>query len=593
MPYGFSTTVELMENVPLTPNYEHTVDFYTKELQTIYFNSKVKQSATFTMLSYQRHNSGVIRLQIGMDILDKVNYLRFVNSANENKYFYAFVTGIGYVNENCTEIAYSIDVIQTWMFDYTLNPCYVEREHASTDNVGDNRVDEGLETGEYITAGVELLFKWNFANTSFFLQATQSPIGAQHSSVEGNVYSSLYLKNCPTVAVLENELDAFKNGATQSLDPILSIGQYPSEFWDTTNNTVRYREQTLLLDQTIGFGAFTALDPVTVGTKTYTPKNNKMYCYPYNFMTFESPDGSSNILKYENFRNNNEHKFWCLFSVFPQVESICVPEDYESLNYTINFTHALTCKSYPTCGVASDAYQAWLAQNKYSMPIAMALVESGALGGSTVNSSGFSHSSGKFGGVGGLLQSIKNSASSKKVIHDLGVLKGAAKNLDNSLMTNMITMGEGANVLGDILGADFGSLGTAAKEVGLQLASIMGHKALPDTVATKANAAGVLHNAAFDNYKIYYTKIRPEYAEIIDNYFTCYGYAVKKVKVPATRTRVWWNYVKTVGCTISGNVPAEADEKITAIYDRGVTFWHTPVNMFRYDLDNHILNVGD
>ena len=75
----FYTGVQLMENVPVTPNYEHTIRFATKAAQTTYFNSKIRTSCNFNFLSYQRHNSGVIRVQVGMDILDKVNYMRFIN----------------------------------------------------------------------------------------------------------------------------------------------------------------------------------------------------------------------------------------------------------------------------------------------------------------------------------------------------------------------------------------------------------------------------------------------------------------------------------------------------------------------------------
>ena len=41
--------------------------------------------------------------------------------------------------------------------------------------------------------------------------------------------------------------------------------------------------------------------------------------------------------------------------------------------------------------------------------------------------------------------------------------------------------------------------------------------------------------------------IKKEFAEIIDNYFTMFGYAVKKYKVPNVRglqKREKWNYVK-------------------------------------------------
>lgn len=594
----FATMVTLMAGVPLDPLYKHTLTFANFAAQTTYFESKrVFTPATFNFISYQRHNSGVIKLEAPINILGTVNYLSFVNAnyqgqgnLHEAKTFYAFITDIAYISDTVVAISYSIDVLQTWMFDYTVNPCYVEREHANSDNLGDNRVDEGLETGEYICAGVEQILPWTFADTAFILQATQSPIGGQHTSVEGNVYSSLYLKVCPTVAVLENELDNFKQGATQSLEPIISISQFPKRYLDE-NEKPTYREWDLTLDQSIGLGPFMAVDPASTQQITYTPKNNKLYGYPYNYMVFESPDGSSNILKFENFLNNNIHKFWSLLSIYPEVETMCAPENYESTTYIVNFRQALYCKNYPVCGVASDSYQAWLAQNKFSMPIAMAMVEGGALGGGTTISGthGGSHHSGKIDQ--GALEAGSKLLRQVPIVQGLDLLTATGKAyMDNrTIMSDMITAGKGVSMIGDVLSGDFGSVGDVAREVGLQLASIAGHKAVPDTAVTKSGAAGILHNAALDNYKIYYTKIRPEYAEIIDNYFTCFGYATHVVKVPNTTGRRNWNYVKTVGCTISGNIPSEAEDKITAIFDRGVTFWHDPSTIHNYSANNDIV----
>ena len=98
-----------------------------------------------------------------------------------------------------------------------------------------------------------------------------------------------------------------------------------------------------------------------------------------------------------------------------------------------------------------------------------------------------------------------------------------------------------------------------------------------------------------DCYKIHYVKIRPEYAEIIDNYFSCFGYAIHKVKVPDITSRQQWNYIKTKGCTIKKNVennkavPMEAERAICAIFDKGITFWHNPYNIHNYNLNNPIV----
>lgn len=82
--------------------------------------------------------------------------------------------------------------------------------------------------------------------------------------------------------------------------------------------------------------------------------------------------------------------------------------------------------------------------------------------------------------------------------------------------------------------------------------------------------------------------VRKEYARMIDDYFTMFGYAVHRVKKPNRSSRPHWNYVKTVGATVTGSVPADDMRKICNIYDNGVTFWKNGSEVGQYNLDNTV-----
>ena len=88
-------------------------------------------------------------------------------------------------------------------------------------------------------------------------------------------------------------------------------------------------------------------------------------------------------------------------------------------------------------------------------------------------------------------------------------------------------------------------------------------------------------------YRVFNMAITAEYAEIIDNFFERFGYAVKKNKVPNMDTRPHWNYVKTTDAYITGNCPADALAKIISIFNHGVTFWKVPSEVGNYSLNNH------
>ena len=82
--------------------------------------------------------------------------------------------------------------------------------------------------------------------------------------------------------------------------------------------------------------------------------------------------------------------------------------------------------------------------------------------------------------------------------------------------------------------------------------------------------------------------IRGEFARIIDEYWNVYGYPVHRVKLPNISNRPHWNYIKTIGVNIVGNVPTDDLAKIKSCYNNGITFWKNGNEIGSYDLDNNI-----
>ena len=82
--------------------------------------------------------------------------------------------------------------------------------------------------------------------------------------------------------------------------------------------------------------------------------------------------------------------------------------------------------------------------------------------------------------------------------------------------------------------------------------------------------------------------ISAEYAKIFDEDLTRYGYTVNRVKKPNVKGRAFWNYVKTQGANITGNIPFNDLTKIKSIFDNGITFWHSDA-VGDYSKDNKIM----
>ena len=78
-----------------------------------------------------------------------VNYLCYRNTTYSSKYFGAFITEISYINDNASQITFTLDIWNTFFYNAALNQCFVEREHInrSEDKIGANTLAEPISVG--------------------------------------------------------------------------------------------------------------------------------------------------------------------------------------------------------------------------------------------------------------------------------------------------------------------------------------------------------------------------------------------------------------------------------------------------------------
>ena len=68
-----------------------------------------------------------------------------------------------------------------------------------------------------------------------------------------------------------------------------------------------------------------------------------------------------------------------------------------------------------------------------------------------------------------------------------------------------------------------------------------------------------------------------------------FGYKVNTLKVPNITGRQNWNYVKTLGCNVIGDVPQSDLQEIKGMFNRGITIWHNPSTFMDYSQNNAIV----
>lgn len=155
-----NSEVRLIKNVPFSNNYKNVIQFNDKTSQENYFKSLPNILADD--FKYVRNN-GIIKVPYYRDEILEYNYLMFKNKAYGDKYFYAFITNISYINPNTSAISFELDVFQTWFMDVQFKPSYIEREHCQRWNSDGtpviNTIPEGLDYGsEYVYKGHTRLY---------------------------------------------------------------------------------------------------------------------------------------------------------------------------------------------------------------------------------------------------------------------------------------------------------------------------------------------------------------------------------------------------------------------------------------------------
>ena len=137
---------------------------------------------------------------------------------------------------------------------------------------------------------------------------------------------------------------------------------------------------------------------------------------------------------------------------------------------------------------------------------------------------------------------------------------------------------------GNVGGALNGAMGVINR-----MAQIEQQKFAPNTAKGNTNAGDVATANYTNEFYFYMLSIKSEYAKMIDDFFTMYGYKVNSVKIPNITGRSNWNYVKTIDSIIIGNVPQNDLQEIKNMFDDGVTLWHNTSTFLDYSQSNNIV----
>lgn len=534
------STIRIYSGVPFDDTYTHTVWFNSLTAQREYFSTNIKYYVN--NYTYIRTTRNAIRVELKAEQLYNCNYIAFQNTSFGNKWFYAFITNVTYINNETSEIEFDIDVMQTYLFDIELLDCFVEREHSATDNVGDNIISENFEIGEYFNGTIkpsELFDEYTVAMISPYTFVGSQPVKA---------WTDREITNNPCVLVnfyyggstLDDALTAFSvdllnlDEAGHS-DEISAVYMLPRKMLpNLPEGTFRGKLPTNRVIKSVNYGT----KPTTLGT--YRPRNKKLLTYPYNKFTITNYQETHDY-RYEYF-SGDEIIFTVYGNLTPNCSFKAVPSGYK--NNLLAFDEGIVMSNFPMVAYSSNTFAEWYARNKTQLAT-NALFDI-ALGGSA---------------IGDIVSGSQMLTPKTQVLSARGadrISKGVEKMLDNSLapITNLVATSLSARTLGS---------------------------------TTQGSLDGSLEIAMQKKDFIYQQKyLNPQYAKIVDDYFDMFGYATREVKKPNRNVRPHWTYTKTQNCMVKGEAPTDAINDICKIYNNGITFWKNANEVGNYSLDNTI-----
>lgn len=499
-----------------------------------FFDKVMKSGQSYSDYTYIRKDKEVF-IEAQADDINKYNYLVFQNTDYNSKYIGCFITGIEYVNDNTTKLKIETDDFHTYWNDVTPQICFIERNHIFKENdiKGTQYIEENLETGDYKLQNKEVnLFEPRMA-IAVMVNATikddpniLDKFTGAFEMVRVGWYETL--SNSTKIYIFSNDSTSAFNDFIQKYNEyggenyILAIYMIPEDFIDKDFNTLIDEGSELpntrvkKIDRLLQFQS----DDID----GYVPKNNKLFCYPYNFCRLQNGCGQQKIVKFEDQKYvGNAHGAIVMRSIATISQpNVCVKSYVVSTDFEDKDNY-ITLSGFPMLAWNSNSYASWLANNSGNIAATL----------------------------GGLA----------------------------------ISIGAGAATGGASTIAGLASVGTSTSSLSLMGGFLDKQK---DISKSNGSISGVGVDAVNGGLTITAGRysIKNEMAKKIDDFFTMYGYKINSMGYPNFRSRAIFNYVKTNGFNMIGIIPESAKEKISSLFDRGVTIWHNYDTMYRYDLKN-------
>ena len=456
----------------------------------------------------------------------QANYIAFQNSDYSNKWFFAWIDDVIYKGDKNTEITFTIDAWSTWFDYWQKKVCFINRQHVNDDTIGIHTVPENLDVGEVIQEKFDEVTFQTESDEPNFYFA----INSTYNPISKKDFSGVQKVN----GILQgNWIFIF----SPSNSGIIDINNFLTDV--NNDKKIESIKEIYILPRFL----------VEAIGKEQLHKGSTFgdyYCY---------------LLKQSDKQ----------IDLPITIEKTTSFKDYQPKNNK--------CFVYP--------YNYLLASNNIGNNI-IYKYENFNGGNSIVLDAELSVSI----GASGRLVPFDYKGIDKNYNETIPLAKFPTCSWASDAFINWLTA-NAVNISSNIVstGASLvtGNIGTVAGNIAGLIGQFYQASLLP-SITGGNNTGDVNFSSGKNTFIIYHMRAKTEYLKIIDDYFTRFGYAIKKLEMPNIVGRKYWNYVE-IGASEEigyGDVPNKFMEIINNACRKGVTIWHNHANLGNYSLDNTI-----
>lgn len=587
----------------LTADQHHTYWFPSAEAQRNYFFTQ-NMYLELHPTQFIRVSDTAIKVALPKSVIDK-NYsymcikncqYDFGSTTPSYTYWYAFVVDTEYIADSSTVVHFKIDVLQTFLYSGAVKfeDAVVNRWHVKSDKIGEHRKTEpfsfqatevkyGLEYELEFEAVLGLSTGTEYEAPTYGITGRTAgsnqyyPIGGQGGFLiqAGGEYFR-FPCNGDYQHCLEEILESVKDSPdnvidfymcpTVALPPRGVVNSPPTGYSDIAMPQVSPEGDTIG-----ALGELAFLNPTDqTSFDGYTPHNHKLYTSPYLELLVTNTMGQTMLLKFEEFKKNNNNQAEIKFKVegnwVANPSVLITPINYAgSYGHSPttpngeNYEYMLYLNQFPKCGYSYSMYKQWVSEKM--------------LGDIWMTATHFADTLGRGAG--------------RALGYAMGGMAGHEKR--DRVVSNFV---------GGTIATGFEATFGLADDLAELTAKWLELQAKPEVNMQQPTADGVLPIVNDHGSFQFYTKAIKGYeAKMVDQYFDLYGYSHHEIENIETwlndgTWRPYYRFIKTDDIHVNGYCNSRYKAEIETIFNRGITFWGSTahpadeVNICDYSVDN-------